>query len=108
MKEETRIRMEKYLKVVDDKIQNKEDNVRGGLYMSVVGIMGATYGVLTKSDSAFISGIIVSSGGLIFRVINNIFLDRLTFEKYSLKYALKNDNVNEYYSDRKGGKHFKK
>ena len=30
MKEETRIRMEKYLKVVDDKIQNKEDNVRGG------------------------------------------------------------------------------
>lgn len=108
MEEETKNQIEKELKIIDNKIQNKEDNIRGGLYMFAVGIIGAAYGVLSKSDSALMSGIVVSGGSLIFHIINEISLDKLAFEKYSLKYALEYNNVNEYHSDRKGGKHFKK
>ena len=108
MTEQTRKYIEQNLKEVNQKIDKKQDNVRGGLYMCGVGLAGMTYGVLTKSDSSLISGMIVGSGSLLFRMINKVFLNRLRFEQYAYRYALRHDNVNEYHSEDKGGKHFKR
>ena len=102
MTEQTRKYIEQSLEEVNQKIEKKQDNVRG------VGLAGMTYGVLTKSDSSLISGMIVGSGSLLFRMINKVFLNRLRFEQYAYRYALRHDNVNEYHSEDKGGKHFKR
>ena len=113
MTEQTRKYIEQSLEEVNQKIEKKQDNVRGGLYMFGVGLAGMTYGVLTKSDSSLISGMIVGSGSLIFRAINRISLESLRVEQYSYRYALKHDNVNEYHSESNDsnhyrGKHFKR
>ena len=108
MTEQTRKYIEQSLKEVNQKIDKKQDNVRGGLYMFGVGLAGMAYGVLTKSDSSLISGMIVGSGSLLFRMINKVFLNRLRFEQYAYRYAWRHDNVNEYHSEDKGGKHFKR
>lgn len=108
MRDETKNFLETSLKAVNKKIQNKEDNIQGGLYMLGVGIAGMAYGILSKSESSFISGMVVCSGSVLFRVINVLSLDRLKYTQYSLKYALKHDNVIEYFEDDYEGKHFKK
>lgn len=100
--------LEDSLKSVNRKIQNKEDNVRGGLCMLGVGLAGIAYGVLTQSDSSIMSGMVVSSGSLLFRTINRISLDRLRIEQYVYMYALRHNNVDEYHFEENGGKHFKK
>ena len=108
MSERGKAYIEENLKIIDKKIRNKEDNVRGGLYMLGVGLVGIAYGALTKSDSSLFSGMIVSSGSLIFRAMNSISLEKLRMEQYTYRYALHYNNYDEYYSDEKGGKHFKK
>ena len=108
MKKETRNGIEQLLENVNEKIVKKEDNVRGSLYMLGVGLVGMTYGVLTKSDSSVMSGIVVSSGSLIFRAINSLALKDLRYKQYSYRYALRYDNVDEYHFESKDGKHFKK
>ena len=113
MTEQTRKYIEQSLEEVNQKIEKKQDNVRGGLYMFGVGLAGMTYGVLTKSDSSLISGMIVGSGSLLFRMINKVFLNRLRFEQYAYRYALRHDNVNEYHFESSEetqykGKHFKR
>ena len=52
MSERGKAYIEENLKIIDKKIRNKEDNVRGGLYMLGVGLVGIAYGALTKSDSS--------------------------------------------------------
>ena len=108
MKEQTRRYILESLEVIDDKIDKKEDNVRGGLYMFGVGMAGMVYGILTKSDSSLMSGMLLSGGSLIFRAINRISLESLRVEQYSYRYALRYNDVDEYHFGKKGGKHFKK
>lgn len=108
MEKQTRNGIEQMLEEVNEKIMKREDNVRGSLYMFGVGFVGMVYGVLTKSDSSLMSGMVVSSGSLIFKVINSLSLKSLRYKQYSYRYALKYDNVNEQYFKSKGGKHFKK
>lgn len=108
MTEQTRKSVLKTLEIIERKMDIKEDNVRGGLYMFGVGVAGMAYGVLSKSDSSLISGLIVSSGSLLFRAINNMSLNNLRVQQYLYRYALKYDNVDEYHSDGKDGKQFKR
>ncbi len=108
MREDTRNFLEDRLIVIDNKMINKKDNVRGGLYIFGVGILGALNGTISGSFNAYISGMIVATGGILFRAINKRALEKLSWEKYSIKYALRYDNVIEYHSSNKGGKHFKK
>ena len=107
MKEQTRRYILESLEIIDDKIEKKEDNVRGGLYMFGVGMAGMVYGILTKSDSSLMSGMLLSGGSLIFRAINRISLESLRVEQYSYRYALKHDNVNEYHSESNDSNHYK-
>ncbi len=113
MTEQTRKYIEQSLEEVNQKIEKKEDRVQGGLYMFGVGLAGMAYGVLTKSDSSLMSGMIVGSGSLLFRMINKMFLDKLRFKQYAYRYALKHDNMNEYHFESSEetqykGKHFKR
>ena len=108
MEKQTINGIEQMLEDVNEKIVKKESNARGSLYMFGVGLAGIAYGVLTKSDSSLMSGMVVSSGSLIFKVINSLSLKSLRYKQYSYRYALKYDNVNEQYFKSKGGKHFKK
>lgn len=106
MEKQTINGIEQMLEDVNEKIVKKESNARGSLYMFGVGLAGIAYGVLTKSDSSLMSGIVVSSGSLIFRAINGLSLKGLRYRQYSYIYALRYDNVDEHHFE--GGKHFKK
>ena len=50
-----------------------------------VGMAGITYGVLTKSDSSLMSGMLLSSGSLIFRAFNRISLEKLKDVDFNIK-----------------------
>ncbi len=111
LSESTRERFEERLQIVDGKIINKEDNVRGGLYMLGVGMAGMVFGALTKSDSHLFSGLIVSGGSLLFRFVNRQVLMSYEEEQDLLRFVLENpEKVIEKKHDEnfKGGKHFKK
>ena len=68
MIEETKRILENRLQDVNEKILRNEEHIMGGLYACGVGALGMIYGVISKSDSSFISGMIVSSGSLLFRL----------------------------------------
>ncbi len=116
MRKETKELLENRLKYVDDKIVDREDNVRGSFYMMAVGCAGIISGVLCKSESSIISGAIVVFGSLGFQAMNSMFLNSLMLEKDGLEYGLSHpESVHEHYVDdfqkvkkRRGGKHFKK
>ena len=107
MREEAKNRISETIDYIDLKIGNKEDNVRGSIYMLGVGLAGTIYGALAHSDSSLISGMIVSSGSLIFRAINQMLLNKLRVEKFVFEYALRHDGIVEYNDDEYDGKHFK-
>ena len=73
------------LDLVRDKINLKEDNVRGSLYSFVVGFAGMTYGIFYGVHEAVISGMIVSAGSLLYRSINNDHLCKLKDDEASLE-----------------------
>ena len=110
MREETKRILENHLQEVNEKILKNEEHIMGGLYACGVGALGMIYGVLSKNDSSFISGMIVSSGSLLFRFFYQRQNNYLKDAQYNLRYALKHpESVIEYSSDRKyQGKHFKK
>ena len=110
MSESTRKMIEERLQFVDGKISNKEDNIRGGLYMLSVGMAGMVFGVVIKSDSSVLSGFLVSSGSLLFEIINRQALMSYEEEQDLLRFALENpEKVIEKDCDKmsKGDKHFK-
>ena len=110
MREETKRVLENRLNIVNERIFKNEEHIMGGLYAFGVGALGMAYGVLSKSDSSFVSGMIVSSGSLLFRCFYQRQNYYLRDTQYYLRYALKHPEiVKEYSSDEEyQGKHFKK
>ena len=76
---------EKELDLVRDKIDLKEDNKRGSLYAFGVGFAGMTYGVFYGVHEAFIAGMVVSAGSLLYRCINNDKLCELKDDEASIE-----------------------
>lgn len=76
---------EKELDLVRNKISLKEDNKHGSLYAFGVGFAGMTYGVFYGVHEAFIAGMVVSAGSLLYRCINNDSLCRLKDDEATIE-----------------------
>ena len=82
---DVRTLFENELTLIREKISLREDNVKGSLWAFGVGFSGFTYGVLTGTNEAVISGMIVSAGSLLYRSINNDHLCKLKDDEASLE-----------------------
>ena len=114
MREDTRRKLEERLDLINGEIAIREDKVYKWQAVCVTGLIGIGVGCLSVHDGRIIAGVIISTGGLLFRVINNIYLSNFKMEKGVLEYGLAHpENVIEHDFDKwennhKGGKHFKK
>lgn len=114
MREDTRKKLEERLDLINGEIAIKEDKVYKWRAVWVTGLIGMGVGCLSLHDGRIIAGAIISTGGLLFKAINNMYLSNFKVEKGVLEYGLAHpENVIEYDFDKrdnnyKGGKHFKK
>lgn len=93
---------------LNNKIEKTEIRIDGGKVILIVGALGAMYGILTKSDANTMSGLIVETGGLLFKILNEarlIVLMDLKLKKLYDDSDLKHDDDNDADLD---GKHFRK
>lgn len=94
-----------YLDDLDNKIEKAKDRVFGGEVIMIVGALGTLYGVLTKSDANTISGLIVETGGFLFKILNEERLMNLKLKKLYDDSSLSHNDDDDADLD---GKHFRK
>ena len=92
---DVRTLFENELTLIREKISLREDNVKGSLWAFGVGFSGFTYGVLTGTNEAVISGMIVSAGSLLYRCFNNDKLVQLKDDETSVLEILDEADVYE-------------
>lgn len=119
--EELKTKAENTLKKYERIKMNKEDNVKGGMYVIFVGFAGTIAGITLQSRSHMMAGLVVQTGGLLFQMFNNNKLKMVIENEEKLRYALDSNEKFDVYEDEKGdiiasdnisdkskGKHFKK
>lgn len=82
--EKTKEVFENELLLIQDKISLKEDNVKGSLFAFGIGFAGMTYGVFYGVHESVIAGMVVSTGSLLYRCINNDSLCKLKDDEASI------------------------
>ncbi len=100
--EELKSKAENILKKYERIRMNKEDNVRGGMYITLVGFAGTMAGITIQSKSHIMAGLIVQTSGLLFQTFNNKKLEKITKSEEKLRYVLDNAEIFDIFEDEKG------
>lgn len=85
-------KIKKEIKRVEEEIKVKIGKKQGGAAMFFVGLAGFTAGILAKSESMQLSGLVVEAMGILYRYFHSAGLKHLKLERDTFSYMLANPN----------------